>query len=37
MNIRLQMVDTETGEIIATSYKQYALNFSTKNDTGSNA
>lgn len=28
------MVDTETGEIIATSYKQYALNFATKNDAG---
>lgn len=34
MNIRLQMVDTETGEIIGSSFKQYALNFATKNDAG---
>ena len=34
MNLRFQMVDTETGEIIATSYQHYALNFNTKKDAG---
>lgn len=34
MNLRFQMVDTDTGEIICTSYKDFAMNFSTKNDAG---
>lgn len=36
MNIRLQMIDVQTGEILATSYKSLALNFGMKNDTGFN-
>ena len=28
------MVDTDTGEIICTSYKDFACNFATKNDAG---
>ena len=28
------MVDTDTGEILATKYSNYALNFATKNDAG---
>ena len=34
MNLRFQMVDTDTGEILGTSYKNYALNFADKNDVG---
>lgn len=34
MNIRLQMIDTDTGEILATKYANYALNFGLKNDAG---
>lgn len=34
MNLRLQMVDTDTGELLAHKYCNYALNFSTKNDAG---
>lgn len=34
MNMRFQMVDTSTGEIICTSYKDFACNFATKNDAG---
>ena len=29
-----QMVDTDTGEIICTLYKDFACNFATKNDAG---
>lgn len=28
------MVDTDTGEILGTSYRNYALNFADKKDTG---
>lgn len=28
------MVDTDTGEILGTSYKNYVLNFADKKDTG---
>ena len=34
MNLRFQMIDTDTGEILATSYCNYALNFADKKDTG---
>lgn len=34
MNLRFQMVDTDTGEILGISYKNYALNFADKNDVG---
>lgn len=34
MNVRVQMIDTETGEILGTKYSNYALNFNTKNDAG---
>lgn len=34
MNLRFQMVDTDTGEILATSYKNYILNFCDKKDVG---
>ena len=34
MNIRVQMIDTDTGEILGTKYANYALNFGTKNDNG---
>ena len=34
MNVRVQMVDTDTGEILGTKYSNYALNFNTKNDAG---
>ena len=34
MNLRFQMIDTDTGEILGTSYKNYALNFADKKDTG---
>lgn len=34
MNIRLQMVDTDTGEILAHMYHNYALNFNCKDDAG---
>ena len=34
MNLRLQIVDTDTGEILAHVYKNYALNFNCKDDAG---
>ena len=34
MHLRLQMIDTGTGEIICTRYKEYACSFGTKNDAG---
>ena len=34
MNLRFQMVDTDTGEILGTSFKNYVLNFADKNDVG---
>lgn len=34
MNLRFQMVDTDTGEILATSYNNYILNFYDKKDVG---
>lgn len=32
--MRFQMVDTSTGEIICTSYKDFACNFAVSNDAG---
>lgn len=34
MNIRFQMIDTDTGEIIITRYKDFVMSFATKNDAG---
>ena len=34
MHLRLQMIDTDTGEIICTRYKEYACSFGVKNDAG---
>lgn len=34
MNLRFQMIDTDTGEILATSYNNYILNFHDKKDVG---
>ena len=34
MNLKLQMVDTDTGEILAHSYHNFALNFNNKSDAG---
>ena len=34
MNLRLQMIDADTGEILVTRYKNYAMSFATKNDAG---
>lgn len=34
MNLRFQMIDTDTGEMLANSYCQYALNFQDKKDVG---
>lgn len=34
MNVRVQMIDTDTGEILGTKYACYALNFETKFDKG---
>lgn len=34
MNIRLQMIDTDTGEILATKCCNYVLSFATRNDSG---
>ena len=34
MNLRLQMVDADTGEILVTRYKEFACSFATKNDAG---
>ena len=34
MNVRLQMIDTDTGEILATKYANYAFNFAYKGDVG---
>lgn len=28
------MIDTDTGEVLCTCYKDYAMNFATKNDAG---
>ena len=34
MIINFKMIDTDTGEILASSSKQYVLNFATSNDAG---
>lgn len=34
MNLRFQMIDVDTGEILANSYCNYALNFDDKKDVG---
>lgn len=34
MNLRFQMIDTDTGEILANSFCNYACNFNDNKDTG---
>lgn len=34
MNLRFQMIDCDTGELLATRYCNYNMNFGDKNDTG---